>query len=463
MIFIEETSKLFSRIFTDLFKLGCAYLNGDLYNKNSIEDLKKKKEIFEKEILIQSINRLCSEYRNALLLDSNVNYLSVQSSKEMDKDFVLWLPYCLSCSVNCYSILLKLDLNIIQMQNSVLLKPIQTFIFDLRVFTLTCLFNHKSNDIKNLYESEVWNMQYDDIYGVRTNLPLQFETKVTEILQLIRDSVMQIRTSDEMDIFSQINVKGLVKQLVQSLINSFLYALERSTVNPISRNTNITEDNRSLIVLCNSSYTANYVLPKLYETFEKYSYPDMSQVIQLTQKKFKELENKLLETFIEKKRDEVIGAIETSMQFFDENWYLEKEMPKDVSYYVKEIILNLIYVQSEIYKITPQLVYKTMFEILLATVVEIERLCASYSKQLSDVARVQMLIDISAIEHVFQKTGNKFNHLLQPKIENCRALCNISIQDQTIRKLIDDVTMKFSTSMRLQISCFNFNYDNLVN
>ncbi|OTF74511.1 exocyst complex component 2-like protein [Euroglyphus maynei] len=462
VLFIDKTSRLFDRIFNDLFKLGCAYLNGDLYNKTSMDDLKRKREIFEKDLLAQSIKLLCNEYRNVLLPDANsFNYTTNQTVKEIDQDFVLWLPYCLRSAVQCYSNLLKLDFNLIHIQqNSGLLKPMQTFIFDLRLYTLTCLFTHKSNDVKNLYKKEVWNIEFDDIYGVRTNLPLQFETKVIEILQLIRDSVIQIRTADEIDIFTQINVKGLIKQLIQSLINSFLYALERSAANPISSNRNITEDNRSLIVLCNCSYTASYVLPKLYEIFEKYSYPDMAQVIQLTQKKFKDLESKLLDTFIERKRDDVIGGIETSMRFFDENWFQEKEMPKDVSYYIKETILNLIYVQSEIYKITPQLVYKTMFEILLATVIEIERLCASYSKQLSDAARIQMLVDINAIEHVFRKTGNDFHLQLQPRIDNCRDLCQISIQDQTIRKLIDDVTGRFCTSMRLQISCFNFNYDN---
>lgn len=468
VLFIDKTSKLFDRLFMDLFRLGCAYLNGDLYNKNSIEDLKRKREIFEKDLLTQSIKLLCNEYRNVLLPEANnFNYHTTSTNPtlkdHMDQDFVLWLPYCLRTAVQCYSNLLKLDFNLIHIQNSGLLKPIQTFIFDLRLYTLTCLFTHKSNDVKNLYKKEVWNIQFDDIYGVRTNLPLQFETKVIEILQLIRDSVIQIRTADEMDIFTQINVKGLIKQLIQNLINSFLYALERSAANPLSeQNRNITDDNRSLIVLCNCSYTASYVLPKLYEIFEKYGYPDMTQVIQLTQKKFKDLENKLLDSFIERKRDDVIGGIETSMRFFDENWFQEKEMPKDVSYYIKETILNLIYVQSEIYKITPQLVYKTMLEILMATIIEIERLCTSYSKQLSDAARIQMLVDINAIELVFRKTGQEFHQQLQPRIDNCRDLvCQISdIQDQTIRKLIDDVTNRFCQSMRLQISCFNFNLDN---
>ncbi|KAI7690361.1 Exocyst complex component 2 [Sarcoptes scabiei] len=464
-IFIDETTRIFSRIFIDLFKLGCAYLNKDLHNKSSIDELKRKREILEKDIFSQSIQLLSTHYKNVFFPNESKSQQQQQTRVAQSKnknritrdDLIVWLPYCLRCSVNCYTNLSKLDYNQIHIDSVSLLEPVKKFIFDLRIHTLTKVLQDKSEEIKNLHQKEIWAIQFDDIYGVRTNLPLQFETQVIDILQLVRDSVIQVRTPDEIDIFSQINVKGLVKQLVQSLIMSFLYALERSSSNSIPNGLHLAEDNRSLVILCNCSYTANYVLPKLYEMLEKYNYPDMSQVIQLTQRKFKEKENQLLEAFIDKKRDEVIGGIETSMQFFDENWYLEKEMPKDVSYYIKEIIMNLIYVQSEIYRITPQLVYKTMFEILIATINEIGRLCAIYSKKLSDAARIQMLIDINAIEHVFKRTGNKFNQILKSKIQKCREWCNISLEDETIQKLIDDVTNSFSKSMRLQVCCFDFN------
>lgn len=457
--FIDEISKLFSRIFIVLFKLGSAYLNGDLYNRDSVgESMKNKAVIFEKQVINESINLLCNEYRSVLLPDT---IKSSYMTNQPDESIVIWLPYCLRCTVSCYSNLLTIDFNSVHLPNSAILKQVQSVIFDLRLHTMTCLFAQVSNEVKVLYKNESWNIQLDDIYGVRTNLPLLFETKVIDILQLVRDSVIQIRNSEEVDVFSQINVKGLVKQLAQNVINSFLSALEKSVANPISSNSNITPDNRSLIVLCNCSFTSNYVLPKLYEAFDKYGYPDMSQVIQITQRKFKELEQKLLDIFIEKKRDVVIGAIEPSMYLFDSNWTSVKEMPKDVSYYVKETILNLIFVQAEIYQINPQLVYKTMFDILLATIDEIERIYESCISKISDAARVQMLIDINAIDYVMKKTGDSYYCELKHKIDNCRAICNASIQDQTIRKLIDDVTLQFCTSMRLQISCFHFDYENI--
>lgn len=437
-------------------------MNGDLYKHNTPEELKKKTEIFAKDIVLQSINLLCNEYRLVLLPDTikSSYFVNNHTKVDLDETFIVWLPYCLRYTVNCYTNLASLDFGSVHLQNVEILKHVQSFIFDLRLHTMACLFNQKSTEIKNLFKKELWNIQSDDIYGVRTNLPLLFETKVIEILQFARDSVIQIRGPDEIDMLSQFNVQGLMKQLAQNLINSFLFALEKSVMNSVSES-NITADNRSLIVLCNCSYTSNYVLPKLYEAFDKYGYPDMSQIMQLTQKKFKELENKFLNMFIEKKRDAVIGSIEPSMYLFD-NWTEVREMPTEVSYYIKEAIHNLIFVQAEIYQITPQLVYKTMFDILLATVEEIERLYESCISRISDAARVQMLIDINAIDHVLRKTGSRYHSLLKPKIDNCRAICNSSVPDQMIRKLIDDVTGQFCTSMKLQIDCFHFNYEHLM-
>src|SRR5699024_2265388 len=60
--FIEDVSKMFSVVFVDLFKLGYAYLNGDLYTKDLNESLKHKAEVFEKEVVNESIELLCTEF-----------------------------------------------------------------------------------------------------------------------------------------------------------------------------------------------------------------------------------------------------------------------------------------------------------------------------------------------------------------------------------------------------------------
>ncbi|KAH9400765.1 Exocyst complex component 2 [Tyrophagus putrescentiae] len=478
-------------------ELGTAYLSGDLIstrgnansNSNSAEYLARQAEAFEKTVLVESMELLCTEFRAVLLGSESARFASsvVNDGSEADESTrltVLWLPNALRCAVNCYSSLVGLDFAALQQQHS----------------HLSCLFTAASAEIRALHRREAWAIQLDDLYGVRTNLPLLFESKFTAVLQLIRDSVLNIRVScstataaaavsgggsgsqtnsisasstttssssasaaaamdDEVDLFSQINVKGEVKILAQNAIFAFLTALERSVANAELPNSNITVDNRALVVLCNASYTSNYVLPKLQEAFDRLGYPDMTQTLANATRKFKELEVRLLNGFIAKKRDSVIGLIEQSMYDFAPGWTASKEMPKEVSYYVKETLLNLIFVQAEIYQITPQLVNKTMYIILVATIQEIERLYEIVSARLSDHARVQMLIDIEALDRVLRGTGPKYYGKLRGRIENCRALSSATVRDPTIRRIIDDVTAAFCEAMRLQISCFHFDVE----
>lgn len=447
--YIDDITKLFNAIFIKLFNLGVAYLNGELFVKLAPDTYQNRCTLFKEKIVIKSLKLLCEEYSKVLMIGAKVH-----ASPQIDPYFN-WLPYCLRCVVDCYSQVAMLDFPTVRMTSALLLKDLQTFIADLRMYTMNNIFNKTATDVEELCTKETWVCQLDDMYGVRSRLPLLFETKVIEMLQLIRDSVLQIRYPDEGDMFSLHNVKGSFKQLTGNVINAFLKTLGKSTLNPMTSESNIAADNRSLIILCNCSYTINYVLPKLYEAFEKYGFPDVSTVIQKAQRDFKDRENKLLIEFIERKRDQVIGMIEPAMYMFDD-WTSIKEMPRDVSYFVKEVIFKLIFTQAEIYQVTPHLVNKTMFAILLAVIEEIKRLYESCIDSLSDAARIQMLIDVNAIDYVFQKTGKYFYPDLKERIDGCRRICNASVHDQTIKRLIDEVTDHFCDSMRLQICCFNF-------
>lgn len=544
--FIEEVTSLFSVLFTDLHKLGSAYLAGELSfasggsnggNANgspnrtsSPEYLARQGELFTRTVLIESIELLCAEFRTVLQLPESrfASVVNTSSSPSkggadggevgLDDRLVRWLPKALRSSVACYGSLLSLDYTSVHLVSASaggavnpsphhLLKPLQTFIFELRLHTIKALFSSASAEIRALAGRESWAITLDDLYGVRTTLPLLFEAKFTALLALIRDSVLDVRVGnvcsggksasnssnssscgssmggggssfvevDEVDLFSQINVKGEVKILAQAAILAFLHALERSVVASGTEPTNsstsstsssaITADNRALVVLCNASYTANYVLPKLQEAFDRLGYPDMTATLGNAQRKFKELEHRLLNAFIGKKRDAVIGRIEQSMYAGSvgaNDWTTSKEMPKEVSSYIKETLLNLIFVQAEIYQITPQLVNKTMYIILVATIEEIERLYDIVSARLSDHARVQMLIDINALDTVLRGTGPKYYGRLKPRIDNCRAIASASVKDPTIRKIIDDVTGNFCDSMRLQICCFHFDAESLL-
>ena len=457
--FVEELTNLFNQSFPDLFKLGSDYLNGDLYTKESYEQLRSKDEVFHKEMVLKPIQTLCDEIRAAIIPNSVKNMPHVkQWSYDIDEQFILWLPYCLRCVINCSSNLSKLELS--SNANNNVLKPLNQLIFDLRVHSMVCLFNQTANEIKNLHSKELWDIQLDDVVGARTQLPLLYECKVVEILQLVRETVLQVRNNEDQDIFSQINVQGQVKQLAQTLLQSFICALEKSVSTPVNSPTSTPKaiprsEDRTLVVLCNCSFTYNQVIPRLHESFEKFGYPDMSLVMKITQNKFKDLENRLFDQYIEGKCDVVIGAIEPAMYLFESEWFSTEVIPKDVSYYVKETIMNLIEIQAEVYQFAPVLVDKVMYFIVEAALEEIERLYDSVASKMSEMARIQAVIDIGALLLAFAHSGQQLSSLSRKKLNDCRN-CVLANNYDFDSDIVDKILISFEQSMNLQLSCFRY-------
>ncbi|XP_054169262.1 exocyst complex component 2-like [Oppia nitens] len=460
--FVDELTHLFNNFFPDLFKLGTVYLNGDLYAGETYEQLRAKDDIFYKEMVEKQIQILCDEMRAAVLPNSIKNMPHIQPwSYEIDEQFVLWLPYCLRSVITCYSNLSKLELS--SNPNNNVLKPLNQLIFDLRVHSMICLFNQCSAEIKNLHLKEIWEMDLDDMVGARTQLPLLYECKVIEILQLVRETIIQVRSSDDTDIFSQINVQGSVKQLAQNLLQSFICALEKTVSTPQNSPSSTPKtipliEDRTLIVLCNCSFTYNQVIPRLHESFEKFGYPDMSLVIKITQNKFRDLENRLFDQYIERKCDVIIGAIEPAMYLFGNEWFSSNQMPSDVSYYIKEILTNLIEIQSEVYQIAPVFVEKVMYCIIESALEEIERLYDSISTKITDAARLQSIIDIGALRLAFSHSRRELTTLSDKKLNQC--LTCLSTQDYDFNdNLVDKILNSFEQSMHLQLSCFRYEFE----
>ncbi|CAG2107534.1 unnamed protein product [Medioppia subpectinata] len=463
--FVEELTNLFNQSFPDLFRLGTAYLNGDLYTKETFEQLRAKDDVFHKEMVEKPIQTLCDEMRAAILPNSIKNMPHVQQwSYEIDEQLVLWLPYCLRCVINCCSNLSKLELSSNPNQN--VLKPLIQLIFDLRVHSMQCLFNQSASEIKNLHTKEMWDIQLDDTVGARTQLPLLYECKVVEILQLVRETVLQVRGTDDTDIFSQINVQGSVKQLAQTLLQSFICALEKTVSTPHNSPSSTPKalprlEDRTLIVLCNCGFTYNQVIPRLHESFEKFGYPDMNLVMKITQNKFKDLENRLFDQYIEGKCDVVIGGIEPAMYLFETEWFTTNATPSDVSYYVKEMLMNLIEIQAEVYQIAPALVEKVMYFIVESALEEVERLYDSIAAKITDTARVQSVIDIGALRLAFAHSRQELTVLSNKKLNeclNCLLVHNYDINDD----LVDKILNTFEQSMHLQLSCFRYEFEGLL-
>lgn len=515
VFFVEEVTELFQKYLPEFWKLGQAYLAGDLFVVDDTSVNASDEKDF-KDMLTRLLGKLCWEVRVALLPpihrsvgSSNFSVYSLGStalgtsglgstslvgsglsdSSEEGKGSSWpchtqgerlgpWLPQCLRCVRRCYLLLLKLE---IPEEHT---NQVQQLIFDLRVHSMSCLFGQAAEDVRNLLKSEVWQLEIDDRCGGTTQLPLMFESRVIETLQLVHDNILRCGPR-ETEVFEQINVQGAIKQLAQSLLLAFVETLEKCALSPDrlspmidsigmdlspsrssveimspgqrskswrqKREDSLTTpplEQRLLIVLSNCSFTSRMVIPRLQESFKRHGYPDMSPVIKIAQSRLGDLDNKLFQKLLEAKCDPIVGAIEPSMYAGAFDWKRCLE-PIGVSPYIKDILLDLIEVHAEVYNISPPLVGRIMTPLAQSVAEEIARIYDCIGK-FTRYGNMQATLDLRALEEAVdfyrnQTTGNYFMM--------CRSKLD-PFGNTKEKELVDQLLEKFRLQMKLQLLCF---------
>jgi len=453
--FIDELIEVFKSSFLDLVTLGNYYLNNEIYSKDSKDQLKRELE-FTNDFIQKPIDLLVDSIRDTILPATSYKSL------EINANFVRWLPHCLLITTNLYH-----ELSILELPGELMLQNLLKFIFDLRVHSLTCVFNHAAEEVKLMHTKENWDIFFDD-NGTRTQLPLLFESKVEEILRLVKETIIHVSTRDEVDIFSKYNVQGKMKQLAQNLLGSFVYTLEKtsSTQNVTSPSTvlksNPTLEARLLIVICNCQYTSNQVILRLQESFDKYNYPDMGNVIKQVQTKFKELESKLFSSYIEHKSKRILDPIKTSMQLKNVEWYNRTTKPTSVSYYVKELLMSTIEIQADVFSIAPHLVKKIVIRIIDLVIEEISKLFDLFCiDELNNYSNLQANLDLNALKYIFDDPDN-FKSVNSTKVLD-RCFNHLqTLHDNESERLLNQLLNQFKNSMSLQLSSLKWRIEQVV-
>lgn len=478
VLFVEEVTTLFQKHLRDFWKLGQAYLAGDLFDVEDkfINDRERdEKEL--REMVASLVGQLSWEVRVALLppthhsLAKEAHKVSAWPGHKTNEKLGPWLPQCLRSIRQCYQSLIKLD---IPEENTC---EVQRLIFDLRVHSMTCLFGQAAEDVRNLLKSEVWRLEKDDRCGGTTQLPLMFENRVVETLQLVRENILQSGPR-EMEVFEQINVQGTIKQQAQAVLQAFVETLEKCALSPdrlspiidaIGSNIEIVSpgqrakvwkqkredslvtpplEKRLLIVLSNCSFTSRVVIPRLQESFERHGYPDMSLVIQTAQSRLAELDHKLFQKLLEAKCDPIVGVIEPHMYAGSFDWK-KCAKPIGVSSYIKEALMSMIEVHAEVYRISPPLVSRIMTPLAQNVAEEIARLYECTDK-FTKYGNMQATLDLRALEEAVdsyrtQNTG-KFFMICRSRLDPFSSTVD--------KELVDELLKTFRSQMRLQLLCF---------
>ncbi|OQR70699.1 exocyst complex component 2-like [Tropilaelaps mercedesae] len=473
--FVLSLCRFFCNNAPDFFKLQQAYLQREMEGIQTAPS--EEEERRSSDLTLQLESRLCLEVRSALLPTPAMNPTATwpHSSKQ---PIGPWLPTCLRHVRKCYSSVLKLD-------PPHAAARMQSLITDLREHAIISLLSQAAQDISRLHEYETWrssswldlsstsgnygngltfggsgDSQFQGAHVGSSQLPLLFENRVIEALQVIQENVLQSSASQ---MFKQMNVKVAIMQNVQAMMTSYVDALEKSPSldkkqatfardsldrvggSSLSR---LTVEDKLLITLANVAVSREYVLPRIQTAFANQQYPDISEIIAQGDQQLVQMDQRVLQRVINLLQQPLVEMVEKLMQEYNVEWSTPKT-PNDVSTYVKELLLELTEVQQRILRVCPALVDRVLPPVAAALVAEIARLSAHVKATTPQGTNLQIYIDILALEDALKslEKNNAFDVLVP-----CKE--RLGNTDHTNKMLVDEVVRQFKFNQRLQIKCF---------
>lgn len=104
-----------------------------------------------------------------------------------------------------------------------------------------------------------------------------------------------------------------------------------------------------MISLSNIRYTLNVVLPRVEENLKSQGYPDLSTAIGYKSDwtQLETLDSAVLEAYLERRSDPLVGTIEPSMYIGEFDWSLDF-LTTHMKPYAQEILAKLIAIHAEV-------------------------------------------------------------------------------------------------------------------
>lgn len=171
-------------------------------------------------------------------------------------------------------------------------------------------------------------------------------------------------------------VRSVYSYIVETFVFLLLFFISHMTSLWISFQT---WEQRLLISLSNIQYTLTTVLSRIEDALKMQSYPDLRTANGWTNDwtQLEKLDNEVLDAYLERRCDPLVGTIEPSMYLGGLEWDFDTK-PTHLKPYAQEILANLIAVHAEVMNFARlAILFVTSLTCCLRRCVELRRFCYS--------------------------------------------------------------------------------------
>ncbi|XP_062858410.1 exocyst complex component 2 [Trichomycterus rosablanca] len=465
--FVEKLSDVVISQLPNFWKLWISYVNGSLFietgeKSGQVEKLKKTARQRQNDFrgMIEEVTRhLVQLVRGALLPASlSENERRIYGGWNMKTPLNgVWLTQVIHTVRISHEALSALEIP------NDLLQVIQDLLVELRMHCLLVTLQYTAEDVKRLPEKEDWIV---DNKGI-TSLPARFEQCMVQMLQSLKEP-MDCKPG-EVNVFQLDLAQDQACAQCVEIIKVFINCLEQLSIKTdrdvdsshssvdmgspdvfgsVHEHFGSSPERRLLIILSNCQYLEKHTFLNLAEHLEKHGFTTAEKITRVSIEAVRRLDERLFETYIEKKSDPIVGSLEPGIYagYFD---WKDCLRPTGVRSYLKEALVSIISVHAEVFTISKDLVPRVLSRIVESVAEEMSRLmqCAqSFSRNGALQARLEVCALRDAVAcFLTSESQSSFKQALEDLPQ---------LQSGADKKLLEELLNTFKSSMHFQLTCF---------
>ncbi|XP_019878739.2 exocyst complex component 2 [Aethina tumida] len=435
MSFVGDVCGHILDTFADLWNMGQSYFSGELNVKHKEEQVGEFKQMVK-----GIIENFCKSVEKILLNQEN----GISNIKTPEGNIVTYVPEILQNIRSVYLLFVRLSLP------QECLDLLLNLLTNLKIHCIRVLFKFSIEKIMDINED--WSIKFSETYYGITNFPLQFCKVVQEISETIR-----------MSIFSDQSENSVLQN--QTAINSFNEEFETMLRTSETVLTGFLEDNedtndvsvnlpplekRCLLTLSNCLYLKNIVLNTLQNDVN-YGFPTPTEAISNAKYGLLELEQLILNKYLELKSVPIINIIQESLYFETLNWDTTMKVT-DIRPYIVNCINSFIQIHAEVTTISNDLLQTVLPQVAEFVSRELCKIIASIEK-FNNFGALQTYTDICLLRKFLSGfPASKAEFYLEEALDNI-----ISHLNEPITIDIENILKRCQGRMRLQFSCISCN------